>query len=119
MAEEHERRSLARRDDAPPALTPRNRRAAHAPQAVETLDGVIAELEERMRQLGDYIDRSVAQADNTADVVKLFALYGQSASRMGRLLRDRRALSDEAADSLSSLVGRLLDEVSTELGWHL
>jgi hypothetical protein len=48
--------------------------------------------------------------------MKLFSLHGQNASRLGRLLRDQRALSGQAADGLLDAIGKALDEISTELG---
>jgi len=35
---------------------------------------------------------------------------------LGRLLRDKRALSGESTDSLLTALGTALDEVATELG---
>jgi hypothetical protein len=84
-----------------------------AAEEVETLDMVIAELRERFTQLGKMIDR-LASAEEPKDglLVKVFAQHAQSASRLGRLLRDRRALSGEAADGFVGALGLALDELA-------
>ena len=56
---------------------------------------------------------------NTSDIdvlARLLELHAQTASRLGRLLRDERALSGEAADGISAAIGQALDELSTALG---
>ena len=53
------------------------------------------------------------------DVARLFSIHGQNASRLGRLLRDRRALSGETADGIAGAVAQALDELSSELGTEL
>jgi hypothetical protein len=45
---------------------------------------------------------------------RLLALHGQNASRLGRLLRDQRALSGEAADGIAGAIAQALDELGTE-----
>ncbi len=49
-------------------------------------------------------------------MARLLALHGQNASRIGRLLRDKRALSGASADGILGAIGQALDELSTELG---
>ena len=51
--------------------------------------------------------------------MQLFALHGLNASRLGRLLRDQRALSGEAADGIAGAIAQALDELSSELGAEL
>jgi hypothetical protein len=53
------------------------------------------------------------------ELARLLALHGQNASRIGRLLRDQRALSGAAADGLLEAIAKALDEISTELGIKL
>ena len=55
---------------------------------------------------------------NSSDIhvlARLLQLHAQTASRLGRLLRDQRALSGEAADGISAAIAQALDELSTEL----
>ena len=52
-------------------------------------------------------------------LVRLAQALGGGASRVGRLMRDLRALVGEAADGLTGAVARALDELSTELGIKL
>jgi hypothetical protein len=49
-------------------------------------------------------------------IAHLFALHGLNASRLGRLLRDQRALSGAASDGITGAIAQALDELSTELG---
>ena len=80
----------------------------------ETIDDVIAAALDKQARLSAILDNS-ADLDG-ADLAKLLAIHGQNASRLGRLLRDKRALSGESADGLLSALGTALDEIATELG---
>jgi hypothetical protein len=55
----------------------------------------------------------------TVEVVALVPLVLNSTGRIARLLRDRRALSGEAGDSLLEALGVALDELATEWGTDL
>lgn len=81
---------------------------------LETIDDVIADALEKQARLSAILDNT-ADLDG-ADLAKLLAIHGQNASRLGRLLRDRRALSGESADGLLTALGTALDEIATELG---
>ena len=84
-----------------------------------TIDGVIADLAERQARLTAFLERVLAEGGDLTEVAKVFALHGQNASRLGRLLRDKRALSGQSADGLLDAIGKALDEISTELGIKL
>jgi hypothetical protein len=84
-----------------------------------TIEGVIADLAERQARLTAYLEQVLAEGGDIAEVARVFALHGQNASRLGRLLRDKRALSGDSADSLLAAIGTALDEISTELGIKL
>jgi hypothetical protein len=84
---------------------------------IEDIDAVIAALQERLGQLSHVVDVEFASANpDPAQLTQVFALYAQTASRLGRLLRDRQALSGDAADALAEAVGQVLDELSAEWG---
>jgi len=85
---------------------------------IETIDDVIADMRERQQQISALISQAMMNEGHTSteDLVKLFAIHGQGASRLGRLLRDQRALSGQSADGLSAAIAAALDELSTELG---
>jgi len=84
---------------------------------LETIDDVIADMQSRQEQISTLISQMMADNSHaTEDLVKLLALHGQNASRLGRLLRDQRALSGQSADGLSAAIAAALDELSTELG---
>jgi hypothetical protein len=82
---------------------------------LESLSDVIEDLQAKMTRVSDLIDCS----EDPSEVVTLFGLYAQSANRLGRLLRDQRALSGESGDALMDAIGKALDELSTELGIQL
>lgn len=84
-----------------------------------TIDDVIDTLYQRQLQLDDYIDQIWESDITVAQVTHLLRIHGQNASRLGRLLRDRRALSGDAADGISGAVAQALDELSSELGVKL
>ena len=54
-----------------------------------------------------------------ADVCRLFGLSLQATRTIARLLRDKRALTGEAADGISGAIAQALDELSTEWGIDL
>ena len=94
---------------------------ARADKPLETIDDVITDALDKQARLSAILDTIPAPGGNTADVdgadlAKLLAIHGQNASRLGRLLRDKRALSGESADSLLTALGTALDEIATELG---
>ena len=82
---------------------------------LQTIDDVVADLLEKQARLSELLDQADPEEDADS-LVKLFALHGQNASRLGRLLRDQRALSGQAADGLLEAIGKALDEISTEIG---
>jgi hypothetical protein len=82
---------------------------------IESLDDVIQDLQAKIGRLSDLID----QTDDVAQVQSLVALYAQMTSRLGRLLRDQRALSGKSADDLLDALAKALEAVRTELGVDL
>ncbi len=98
-------------------------RAACGERPLETIDDVIADALDKQARLSAILDNTADvrgaprdSARDLADLAKLFAIHGQNASRLGRLLRDQRALSGESADGLLAALGTALDEIATELG---
>lgn len=86
----------------------------------DTIAGVIHDLAAKQQCLSEYIDGCLADDSlPIRDLVRLLALHGQNASRLGRLLRDKRALSGEAADGISGAIAQALDELATEWGLEL
>ena len=86
----------------------------------QDIGDVIADLFHHQSRLSAFIDRQTrADEIQIAEMARLLALLGQNASRIGRLLRDQRALSGESADGLLGAIGQALDELSTELGVDL
>jgi hypothetical protein len=83
----------------------------------------IAGLVDKMRRLDRVIDlhesNMLAGGCTNGHLVKLFALYAQSSSRLTSMLRARRALSGEAADGIARAIAQALDELSTEWGVEL
>ena len=88
----------------------------------DTIDSVIQDLASKQRKLSDYIE-AYTEADHkdlsVRDLARLFQIHGQNASRIGRLLRDQRALSGEATDGIAGAIAQALDELATELGTDL
>jgi hypothetical protein len=83
------------------------------------IEAVVADLAERQAQLTEYLAALMDRGADVEEVARLFALHGQNASRLGRLLRDQRALSGESADDLLDAIGKALDEIGEELGIEL
>ncbi len=82
------------------------------------IERIIADLAAKQVALSTYIDRHKHDVP-TPDLVEMLRLHGQNASRLGRLLRDKRALSGDAADGISAAIAQALDELGTELGADL
>jgi hypothetical protein len=85
-----------------------------------TIEAIIRMLYHKQVALDDYIDHILATGTpSIGELIHLLRIHGQNASRLGRLLRDRRALSGEAADGISGAIAQALDELSNELGTDL
>lgn len=84
-----------------------------------TIDEIITDLAAKQAALSDYIDSLLTEDSDLDDIARLLKIHGMNASRLGRLLRDKRALSGEAADGIAGAVAQALDELSTELNVDL
>lgn len=85
-----------------------------------TIAAIIQDLAGKQHALSDYIQAQLKSANaDIAALTDLFSLHAQTASRLGRLLRDQRALSGKAADGLAGAIGQALDELSSEMGIEL
>jgi hypothetical protein len=62
-----------------------------------------------------FLDRQQVDLDAVVQV----GFHGQTATRLGKLLRTRRALSAESADGISAAIAQALDELSSEWGVDL
>ena len=88
---------------------------------IESIEDVIADVQTKQSRLSALIDQMMmtGETSDTEIIVKLFALHGQNASRLGRLLRDQRALSGGAADGITGAIAQALNELATEWGVEL
>lgn len=78
---------------------------------LKSIDDVVGDLMAKQEQLSAYIVERSEDIDSE-EFVKLLALSAQNASRLGRLMRDQRALSGDTADGLLQALNRLKDEVN-------
>ena len=83
-----------------------------------SINGIIQDLIARQEQLSAIIDQHIDQL-SIADLVRLFAIHGQNASRLGRLLRDRQALAGDGDDRFQQFMDAWLDVMSEALGIKL
>ncbi len=88
---------------------------AAADVEIHDIGDVVTDLQRKLGRVSGMID-GCRDPDRA---VQLLGLYGQMASRLGRLERDKRALEGKAADGLLDAIGKALDEISTELGIKL
>ena len=85
-------------------------------ESLLTIEAVLADLATRQGQITDLLAQGLATPDQDRNfLTKLLELHGQNASRLGRLLRDQRALSGQAADGIAGAIAAALDELATEL----
>ena len=96
----------------------RTRRVTPPPEPGAALQEVVADALRRLQQLGAYLDAHQDEL-STAELARLLSVHGENAVRIGRLLRDARALSGDAADGLLDAVGKALDEIATQWGLEL
>ena len=96
----------------PPAPLPE---LGHIPDSIAE---VIHDLAVKQARLSKLINGKLASNDIHV-LARLLRLHAQTASRLGRLLRDQRALSGRAADGISAAIAQALDELSNELGTDL
>lgn len=83
-----------------------------------TIDVIIDDLYRKQQRLSDYIDEHMDDL-SPPDLARFLRIHAQSCSRLGRLLRDREALSGGADAIMSGAIGRALDELSEEWGVDL
>ena len=69
--------------------------------------------------IADFADPGAPRPLTGTDLCRLFGLSLQAARTVARLLRDKRALTGEAADGISAAIAQALDELSTEWGIEL
>lgn len=87
----------------------------HGAYSGPNLSDRIADLDRKIQSLSAYIDEK--QEDLKAEEYSdLLSLFGQLLSRLGRLMRDHRAITGEAADGIAGAIAQALDELGTELG---
>lgn len=94
------------------------------PNAPLSLPAIIHNLAEKQQEISDYLDDCLApeskqERPKLTELVSVFELHARNASRLGRLLRDERALSGEASDGIAGAIAQALDELSTILGTPL
>jgi hypothetical protein len=100
---------------APPGNKNRLTHGAYVVVPIHSIADLVADLQRKVGRLSAMIDDCM----DATQVAGLFALHAQMASRLGRLLRDQRALDGKAADSMLDAIGVVLDEISTEMGIKL
>lgn len=83
-----------------------------------TINDAIDLLSRNLLVLQQTIDDLVNEA-TPEQMLHWLQLQGQNLSRFSRMLRDKRALSGEAADGIAGAIAQALDELSTELGTKL
>ena len=119
----HKTRAARKPKGAQPGNANARRHGVYAapPHPLLTIADILADAQARQAQLSAYIDATLTDPEgaDTETVVKLLGLHGQNASRLGRLLRDQRALTGAAADGMAAAIGQALDELSTEWGVEL
>jgi hypothetical protein len=81
----------------------------------ELILAIVLDLLAKQNRLSRYIDQHLGD-DGTPlpELARLLAIHSQNASRLGRLLRDKRVLSDGAADAMTAAIDQALDELSAE-----
>lgn len=84
-----------------------------------TIEDIFTGLAARQAQLEDYINANLLDLEGE-DICRFIALYAQNASRLSRVLRDKRQMggsTDELEQAISRVLGDLTNEweIETEL----
>jgi len=86
----------------------------------EMIRDIVLDLVAKQQALSALIDRCLAEDAGGAGAVaagglaRLMALHSQNAARLGRLLRDKRALADDDGDGINPAIARALDALSKQ-----
>jgi hypothetical protein len=83
-----------------------------------TIDHIIADLHRKQQRLSRYIDERMDDLP-PADLARFYRIHAQSASRLGRLLRDREILTGGPMAGISEAIEQAMIELSQELGTDL
>lgn len=110
-----------------PSLTPESAPKSLACESVPlpTIDDVLRDLATKQARLSQYIESCLDKGVDVAELARLFALHGQNASRLGRLLRDQLALdrpnglAGAPDDPVSQAIALSLEELEQALGVDL
>jgi hypothetical protein len=79
---------------------------------IRGIGDAVEDIEKRLTRLAQYLDGCPDE-----EMFPVMALYGQMISRYGRLLRDSKVLSDEAADDILDALSRAWELLGAEMGW--
>jgi len=78
------------------------------------IDVIIHNLFQRQQALNTYIND---HPDTTVDeLAHLLQIHGQNASRLGRLMRDRKTIAPESSKGLTRAIDLALNELADRLG---
>jgi len=91
---------------------------ANTTAEIPDIDQIIADLYARQKTISSFL-AAPDEGKTIAELTGIFAIHAQNASRLGRLLRDKRALSGDAADGIAGALAQALDELSIEWGVKL
>jgi len=82
---------------------------------ISGISDAVEDLERRLSMLANYLER----VEDPEAMMSALGLYGQMVSRYGRLLRDKKALSGEAADSVLENLAIAAENLGAQLGWSI
>ena len=91
----------------------------------QMLRGIVLDLVAKQQALSALIDRCLTgeagegDPPATRDLARLMALHSQNAARLGRLLRDKRALTGEDGGEINPAIARALDALAEKWGIDL
>jgi hypothetical protein len=80
----------------------------------DDIDSIIHDLAIKQARLSEFINGNLDGLDTDA-FLRLLALHAQTASRLGRLLRDRQQLAGAGSDDMSEALTHALDQLAIDL----
>jgi hypothetical protein len=82
-----------------------------------TIDEVIADLAARQAELSEFIDRHMGDLADEATarrLVRVLAIHGENATRLGRLMVAQKAFSEGWSEGIAAVITRALEDIEAE-----
>lgn len=85
-----------------------------------SLGSLIEDLVEKHQEVSEALTNIAQGGEPPSPVwIRLLEVYSMTASRIGRLLRDKAVLEGDPADERQRLLNKALDQLREDVGWDV